>query len=161
MTTRIIINDYKENRRFYINLEKEDFDIVETYWDQTDQLLQALQGEDFFKGHATWGLLSPTHYRLLIIKNLSTLVALSEDARSDRENNIVRSLRFLVTALVYCLEIRSETIVELMKITRMDEYQVSFDYVSNINLPIKSPSKIVPVEPEKKFTVIIDNESGE
>lgn len=160
-TTRVIINDYSSNRRFFINLEKDDFDFLEAHWDNSDMLLQELQAEPFFTGCSTWSLLSPTHYRLLIIKSLSTLNKLSDSDRSDRDNNVVSSLRFLIAALTYCLEIRSETIVELMKITRFDEYQVSFDYVSNINLPIKSPSRLTQEEVESKFKVVIDNEKVE
>jgi hypothetical protein len=155
MSSRVIVNDFKINRRFFINIEKEDFDIVEAFWDNSDKILAELQDNYFFEGKKVWSELSPTHYRLLISKNLSMVAELPEEARSDKNNNTVRSLRFLLTALIYCLEIRAESLIELLKITRLDDYQVIFDYTSNINVPV------TPKPEEKKFTVIVDNESTE
>lgn len=157
MTSRVIINDFKINRRFFVNIEKEDFEMIEIFWDNPDKILDELQSNYFFEGKKTWSKLSPTHYRLLITKNLTMVADLSEEERADKENNIVKSLRFLLTALIYALEIRAESLVELMKITRIDEFQVIFDYTANINIPVT----LQKPESKKPFTVIVDNESGE
>jgi pantothenate kinase len=157
MSSRVIINDFSINRRFFVNIEKEDFDMIELFWDNPDKILDDLQSNYFFEGRKSWSKLSPTHYRLLITKNLTYVAALTEAERADKDNNVVKSLRFLLTALIYALETKAESLIELMKITRIDEFQVVFDYTANINIPLN----IQKPEEKKPFTVIVDNESGE
>lgn len=157
LSTRVIINDFKINRRFFVNIEKEDFDVVELFWDNTDKILDDLQTNYFFEGRKNWSDLTPTHYRLLITKNLSMLSIMTEAERADSDNNTVRSLRFLLTALIYSLETRAESIIEVMKIARIDEFQVMFDYTANINVPLT----IIKPDEKKQFTVVVDNETEE
>jgi hypothetical protein len=145
------------NRRFFVNIEKEDFDVIEMFWNNSDKLLDDLQKNYFFEGKKNWCDLSPTHYRLLITQNLTKVAQLSEVDRSDKDNGTVRSLRFLISALIYCLETRAESLVETMKINRLDEYQVIFDYSANINIPLS----ISKPEEKKPFTVVVDNETDE
>lgn len=155
MTVSIIITDFEIDKRIYINLEQEDFDFIKKVWNTEDKLLVELQDSPIFENKTKWSDLSPMHYRLMILKNLSLMVALTNEERMDFLNPTIKSLRFLLSALVYSLEMKSESLVELMRITRINDMQVIFDYSANINICFEKQI------PNNKLRVVVDNDKNE
>jgi len=154
MGTVVIINDYEIDTRIQITFSENDFSVVKSYWNQTDSLLQDLITWEPFVGRETWDDLDPTHWRVLIISNLTKMKNLSDSDRKDENNAVVKSLNFLICGLIICLEKRAECKIELMHINRVKEREVVYDFSAGLNMAIDLPTK---KKKDSTFSVIVDN----
>lgn len=145
--TKIIINDYDLGREISLNLNNDDWNNLDNHWHKTDSLLIDLQSNSYFKGKTTWSELSPSHYRLLIIQTLSKITDVNNNDLD--KNDAAKSLRFLLSCLIRCIERNACCEVELLKLGRIDHSNVLFDYVANMNVEFEKP--------ESKFSVVVDN----
>lgn len=148
----VIINDFEYDRKHVIGLDNDDMAKVQGAWERTDSVLVGLQDNPLFAGRQTWGSLDPTHYRVMIMRNLTLFAALTPEQANSREQPVVRSLIFLIGALVYCIEKRTEGQIEMLRINRIRDTEVSFDYHSALNLAVDYP------KPKPGLRVIVDNE---
>lgn len=147
--TKIVINDYEIGRSIHIEMNDDDFELLNNHWEKSDSLLIELQNNSYFKGKLRWCDLTSSQFRLMIISNLEKMSYLYND---DLENNEVAvSMRFLLSGLIKCIEVSAYCEVELLKVGRIDASNVLFDYVANMNLPFEKTS-------ECKFTVVVDND---
>jgi len=152
-TTTVIVNDFTNNRRSIIILNREHFDKIAEVWHDEDTILIDMQENDFFAGKTHWFELNPTHFRLMVARNLTMAAELPEVERYDSKNDVIRSLHFLLAALIYCLQQRSECLVELMRIARLSEYEVTYDFSASLNMSIEMMHK-----PKSGLRVVVDNE---
>lgn len=149
-TTAIIINDYPTDRRTQLVFTPDDFEIVENNWEETDRLLMGLREVDQFKGRERWCDLDPTHWRILILSNLVKAAALDEETSRDAGHPVIKSLHFLIAGLIVCLELRSESKIELMHINRVGNDEVAYDYAACLNMAV---DRLRPTS----FRVVVDN----
>jgi hypothetical protein len=150
--TTVILNDFVTDSRTAILFNyPQDFQRVNTFWETEDQLLTNLQGNEAFKDRTRWCDLSPTHFRFLIMSNLNKVSALNDDERGDPNNIIMASLTFLLTGFIKCLETRTESTLELMRINRLGDHEVLYDYAGSINMSLES------LRPKSGLRVIVDN----
>jgi hypothetical protein len=154
--TYVIINDFIDNKRTKLLYLDEDFDLPAQVWDKSDQLLQDLQYLETFSGRLRWRDLDPIHYRDMIAKNLQYVATMPDDERLDEEHPVVSSLNFLICALIYCLEKRTDSHLEWMKINRVGDVEVSIEFHAEMQLETIYPGKKKADTPTG-FSVVVDN----
>ena len=138
-TSTVVINDFGTNRRTLSILEDGDFGIVAGVWENEDPILVDLQDNPFFAGRRRWCDLDPTHFRLMILRTLSFVARMGDEERGNQDNPVVRSLHFLLCAMIHCLQCRAESMVELVRINRLNENEITFDYTATLNMHIDMP----------------------
>lgn len=152
--TTVVINDLVADQRHVVMFSRpNDFQRVDTYWETEDKILIGLQHTVQFTGRKRWCDLTPNNYRFLIMKTLSKVSSLSVEDQADPKNETMASLTFLLTAFIRCLETRAEATVELMKLIRLADHEVLYDFSASINLHMDGKSA-----PKKKLRVIVNNE---
>lgn len=146
----VVINDYVVNQRYDLVFMNEDFDAVKSVWEDEDSLLHQLQHVPYFKDRFRWCDLDPSHFRFMIARNLSKAAQLPKSDKLDLDDPIIRSMNFLICCLIRSLELRSDSFIEVMKIIRIDERDITIEYQS-IMLPDTDPGG------RGKLSVIVDN----
>jgi len=151
--TTVVINDFVIDRRIAILFNHpQDFQRVDSYWEIEDKLLVELdESSAVFKDKRRWCDLTPTHFRFLIMQTLNKAAALTEDQKNDPSNQTMVSLTFLLTGFIKALEIRTESTIELMRINRLGENEVIYDYSGSISMHMDS------FRPKNGLRVIVDN----
>lgn len=151
-TTTVIVNDFTTDRRTLTILDHTHFDRMAAVWECEDAILVEMQGNDFFAGKRRWCDLNPTHYRLMVARNLTIAAAMSDAERVDTTHPAIRSLHLLMAGLVLCLQRRAECLVELMRIARISDSEVSYDFAASLNMAIDAQ------RPKNDLRIIVDNE---
>lgn len=151
--TTVVINDLSADQRHVILFNRpDDFQQADAFWETENQLLLDLQHTDFFIGRKRWCDLDPQHFRFLLMNNLSKVAALPVDHQVP-DNEVMRSLTFLLSALIKCLENRTQSTIELMRLNRLAEREVLYDFSASVNLHLDDN-----MPPRKGLRVIVDNE---
>jgi hypothetical protein len=152
--TTVIINDYVIDRRVNIMLDANDFEIAERVLavPEPDELLMQLQHLETFQGRTHLSHLEPFHYRVMITMNLKKVAAI-RGVSIDLADPAVKSLVFLVACLILCLEKRADSHIELLKLNRVGELDVTVEFSALMSIEDKTPKK------KKKggITVVVDN----
>jgi hypothetical protein len=148
----VIVNDFVTDRRTVTMLDGSHFERMEAVWEHEDQILIDMQGNDFFAGRRRWCDLNPTHYRLMVTRNLTIAAGITDAERTDPNHPVIRSLHLLMAGLVICLQRRSECLIELMRIARIGENEVSFDFAASLNMAVDLQ------KPKNGLRIIVDNE---
>jgi len=150
--TTVILNDFASDRRVAILFNyPQDFERIDTNWEIEDKLLVGLQDNESFRDRKRWCDLSPTHFRFLIMANLNRMAILTDEEQGDHTNSTMASLTFLLTGFIKCLETRTESTLELMRINRLGEGEVLYDYAGSINMHLDS------LRPKSGLRIIVDN----
>jgi hypothetical protein len=150
--TTVIINDFINDRRTTIVLHQDYFDKIETIWHKEDRILLEMQDNDFFAGRTKWSDLSPSHFRLMITRNMTVASELPDDERNDSRHPVVRSMHMLMTALIYCIQENTESLVDLLRIIRHSETQITYDFSASLNV-------IVDIsKPNSDLRIVVDND---
>lgn len=135
MNTAVLVDDFVSGRSWNSFFAADAFEKVDANWDKGDQLLAELSKTRFFTDCDTWSKLRPTHFKVLIIRNFQHVDKLTDEEVTD-DNPVVRSLRFLIAALIRCLRERADADVDMIKIRRVATDTVNFDIVSSLNLEL-------------------------
>lgn len=151
MATTVIVNDYEACRRSVVILDTSDFEFVARMWSTPDRILAELQAHPLYAGRTRWCDLDPPHFRYMIVLTMVRVAKLEEDARNDAANPVVRSLHFLMTALIACLQARSETNIELIRFNRVSQTEIVYDFSASLNLAAD------PQKPASGLKMVIDN----
>ena len=151
-TCTVIINDFENDRRTVVAFGSDEFAVVEEMWEEPDKVLVGLQENTLFTGKTRWIDLDPTHYRILLMRNLTLVGELTDEQRADHENPTVRSLHFLLCAFITCLQKRCESFLELLHVNRLGETEVAYDYTACLNLAVDYPR-----QPKGGLRIIVDN----
>lgn len=152
--TTVVINDLAADQRHVILFNRpHDFQRADAFWENEDPLLLELQHTDFFIGRKRWTDLDPQHFRFLLMNNLSKVAAVPVEDQLDPGNPAMSSLTFLLSALIKCLERRTQSTIELMRLNRLAEHEVLYDFSASVNLHLDDKKP-----PRKGLRVIVDNE---
>ena len=150
--TTVIINDFVSDRRVAILFNHpHDFAHAEANWEREDALLVDLQAQESFKDRRRWCDLTPTHFRFLVMTNLTKMAALTDAEQADNTNPVMASLTFLLTSFIKCMEDATESSLELMRINRLGDEEILYDYAGSINMHLDS------LQPKKGLRVVVDN----
>ena len=150
--TTVVINDFETNRRLAILFNHpHDFARADAEWEREDKLLIEMQKHIAFKERTRWCDLDPTHWRFLILEYLNKMAKLNDTEMYDTQNPVMADLTFLLTSFIKCLEERTEGTMELMRLNRVGENEVLYDYSGSVNMQLDF------ARPKKGFRVIVDN----
>lgn len=146
----VVVNDYVRNKRMSLYYSEDDLQMAMKSWEAEDQVLVHLQAHPMFAGRRRWCDLEPHHYRLMVTKSISMVGELSDEERLDHTNPVVLSNNFLLCALAICLNKRMDGMIEVLRLSRISDIDVSFEYSAILNQDI--PDSASPSKPE--LTVI-------
>lgn len=151
MITSVMIEDYASRSANYTIYDDDDLAEITKVWTIEDPLLVALRDTSIFENTPRWCDLRPWHFKFLITQTLEKMFELPAKERDNPENPVMKSIDFIISALLYCLWKNSDVRVEFMKIQRIDTTVVNFDYRGSIMLePTKS-------EPKPGLQLAVDN----
>ncbi len=151
MICNVIINDFEIGRRMVCILQDADFDHQKSVWEETDDLLAALQKHDLFKNRLKWSDLNIEHFHVMIVNILKMLSTHDDSVRADKDHAIVRRLTFFLCGLITHLQQKGGK-VELLKVNRVTGDNVFYDYSASLEV------KLEPQPTHTGLKVIIDNE---
>lgn len=152
--TTVIINDFSTDRRVAILFNHpQDFTRADAYWEVEDKLLVGLSGlNEAFKDRRRWCDLTPTHFRFLIMESLNKMSGLTDEEQADETNPTMASLTFILTAFIKSMETMTESTIELLRLNRLTDHEVLYDYAGSINMQLDS------IRPKRDgLRVIVDN----
>lgn len=162
LVTTIILNDFETGKRIVTVINAVDIDFVKKVWQNKDRILAEMQDHPVFSGRECWCDLEPKHFTMMIISILNAASDLSDEDRIDNSNKIIASLHFLYAALILCLQIRSDSLIELIRINRMGENDVTYDYTATFNIFEGLDIKKKPAgEKPMGLRLVVDNEDKE
>lgn len=154
MATSVIIDDYVLRKRSSLLFNENQFRAVQENWMKTDPLLMELQHFDAFKGRETWSELDAIHFRMLIV---TTFTARDKKVdEKDRFNDnipVVQSLYYLLMGLAYSIQSKTGLAVDVLRVNRVDESDVSFEF----SLTMMADKKPLIQPPKPGFQVVVDN----
>ena len=154
-----IINDYVTSRRMKLHLDPEDFKMVDDNWGSEDKLLIDLQKIDIFRNRTRWFDLEPMHYRLMIANNISRAFSEVEGSLVSSET-IVKSLSFLICALIRCIELRADCHIEMIRLVRVDEIDLAVEFQASLAMEedINGPEEVTPATDDGPgLKIVVDN----
>lgn len=151
----VVINDFVGSKRIKLSFDAEDFEVAASAWDKSDALFEQLQMHPMYAGRYLWRDLEPLHYREMIAQNLQYVSTLSDDVRVDDDHPVVSSLNFLIVMLAYSIEQRLGANIELLKLSRVGEYDVAVEFTAELQMDIAPPSK--RGDTPSGITVVVDN----
>ena len=147
--TSVIIHDYENARRTRIVFDDADFLEIKNHWFETDRILIDLQKVLYFKGRLCWNDLGPNHFRIMIEQNLAKVGSVLDQDVVDGIDPVVVSLNFLICALIHCMQTKCESIIDLVRITRINATETAFEFTSTLNFPVAPKNS--------NFRVVVDN----
>lgn len=152
MSVTVIFDNFPGDRRYFITLLEEDFDIVDQCWD-TDKydLSNYSSSLPMFEGVNVWADIAPNQYEFLVLKSMIDFYALTDDEQIDDNNPIVVALRFFVTGLVKCIETRAQFNIEMIKLQYVNDCTMNFEITSSITMTLE------PLEEKTKLKIVVDN----
>lgn len=156
MATSCIIDDYVLKRRSSLLFNENQFKMVMDQWKHPDILLGELQHFDVFKGKESWDKLDPIHFRMLIATTMTARDGKLEPKDYFNENvPLVQSLYFLLMGLVHCLHCRTGIAVDTIRVMRITEIEVSFEFT--LTMIADKRQAILPAPPKSGLTIVVDN----
>lgn len=159
----VVIRDFVNTSRIVTILDEDDFEIVDLAWRDTDKILVDLLENPFFEGKKRWCDLDPKHFLLMIQRTLFRVGNLNDQDRTDSNHKVVKSLHFLLCGIIRCIESRTNSTVEIVKVNRVSENDATIEYSATIDFSVLT--KFSEKEEDLNssvdhgiFTLIVDNE---
>lgn len=155
MAISCVIDDYVLGRRSSLLFNDNQCKTVMDQWHKVDPLLLELQHFNTFVGKTSWHLLEPIHFRMLIATTLTARdTKLAKEDLFNDQIPLVQSLYFLLMGLAYCLQCRTGVAVDSMKLMRINDVDISFEFTLSMIADTNKPKK----EPKSpSLTVVVDN----
>lgn len=141
MATTVLLSDFVNNKHFHLVFTAHEFMAIEQNWTNEDKLLVELSTTTAFRNRTRWCDLNPFHYQILVTKNISKLDELSDSEQMDENNEVVKSLHFLITGLIKSLEAGTNSNVELLRIDRVSDVNVNFSYHGSQCIQLETAKK--------------------
>ena len=147
----ILIDDYVTSCHYTLGCDKKLLSKVHMTWNIPDKIIVDMNSTKLFSNKSSWADLDLNSLKFLICASFIHLVSLSESQRCDLNIPSVDSFVFLVSCLIYWLEINSQCQVEIIRIRRIRPDYLNFDFTAASSLLLKN----IATRPELK--VIVDN----
>lgn len=151
MSVTVIFDNFPGDRRYFITLNEEDFEVVEQSWNTSDYQLENYSSLPMFNNVKVWADIAPNQYEFLVLKSMIDFYTLTDDEQMDDNNPIVVALRFFVTGLIKCLETRAQFNMEILKLQYVNDCTMNFEIVSSITMTLE------PLEQKTKLEIVVDN----
>lgn len=156
MATTVLMDDHVQNKHYHLVFTHKEMVMIDTHWNDEDKLLVGLMHTKAFEDCTRWSDLSPLQYQLLVSRNIAKLDELTEDQQMDENNETVKSLHFLITGLIKCLEGVTDANIDLLRIERISEEVVNFSHHASVSLQLGA-SKAPQSEKSSPFKIVVDN----
>jgi hypothetical protein len=156
MVTSVFVDDYINNERYHITIGDKDRKKVEDNWFSKDTLLIDLMNVKFFENKTKWCELRPLHFKVLILRNFLHLDTLKLHQKNDHGHPIVQSLYFLIAGFIKSLNDHADTNVEFLKILRIGNNDINFDYHASLVLQVDMQNSN-----DANLKVVVDNTKAE
>lgn len=151
MSVTVIFDNFPGDRRYFIMLNEEDFEVIDQCWDTADYQLSSYSSLPLFDEVNVWADIPPNQYEFLSLKAMIDFYALTDDEQLNDNNPIVVALRFFVTGLVKCLETRAQFNIEILKLQYVNDCTMNFEILSSITMTLE------PLDQKTKLKVVVDN----
>lgn len=152
MICQAIINDFEIGRRIIYVMDDSDFNSFYLNRDDGDDLLDALQHHDLFRGKQKWADLDIKHFHVMIVNMLKIIGGMNDDVRADKESAPVKRLVFFLCALITLVQEKTGSKIELFRINRVSDTDIVYDYSATLEVLIERPA------PPSGLKIIVDNE---
>ncbi len=149
--TTVFLNDFLTKRRTGVTFTENDFLHVDQKWNEEDQQLLALQSVEVFTGLLRYSELQTEHLRVLLQSALTHYAKLSDGERAEPTHPTTALVSFLLLALIKRLETSTGSIVELLRVNRVSEYDIAFDFSATMDMNFAKP----PPAKNADFKVIV------
>ena len=157
MPTSVYVDDFFLKARWHLLIDEEEMRVIDDRWDKPESLIIGLSNGKgsgpFFKNCRVWSDLRPIQLKFLLTRNFVLMDMLTEEERLDDSHPTVDSFNFLIAALIKCLEVRGDCVVESLKIQRLDKDTLNFDFRGTLLLELGD----IPPPKEMKLSVVVDN----
>lgn len=124
---------------------------VVSTWTRPDKIIVDLSHMKLFDKKRSWADLTSDNFKFLICGSFSTLKGLSREELSDTSIEAVDSFQFIVCALIYSLETRSEFRIQTLTVDRIREDYLDFDFQATSSLELKN------IVQKPGLKIVIDN----
>jgi len=155
MSVTVIFDNFPGDRRYFITLNEEDFEIVDQSWDTADYQLSNYSSLPMFEHVNTWSDIAPNQYEFLVLKAMVDFYSLTDKEQLDDNSPSVVALRFFITGLVKCIETRAQFNIEMLKLQYVNDCTMNFEIISSITMTLE------PLETKTKLKVVVDNTKKE
>lgn len=152
----VIIDDLKNDRRFFMIFNDDDFNIVNESWDKIDQGLMNLQNNPLFKGFTKWNDLFPIHFKSMIAHNMAAFLDLPGEMQVNFENPISKSLNLVLMGFIKCLNDKCDSTIEMMKIKAITGHDIIIEYSATFTADVRHY-----ISPNNFLKIVVDNDNGD
>jgi hypothetical protein len=147
---QVIISDYIIERRMAYLLDANDFNVQMNRGAHTDALLAIFRDHPFFEGCTTWDDLDIMHFHALIVNMLKISAEHSDAEVADKNHPTVLRLTFFLCSMINLLQIRTGSVVDLLRVNRVGQADVLYDYSARLDIVFAQPKST-------GLRVVIDN----
>jgi hypothetical protein len=159
LATQIILNDFDSGKRIVTVINASDLDYIKKVWTNQDHILAEMQEHPAFGGRSRWCDLDPKHFTMMIISFLNAAADVDDEERINNSNKIIASLHFLYAALILCLQTRTDSLIEMIRINRMVDGDITYDYTATFN--IFEGAEKATSESKSGLRLVVNNEDKE
>lgn len=153
----IIIENHISSSFYSFIVDKRMMSRVVSNWNKPDKIIVDLGHTKLFDKKRCWADLTSDNFKFLICGSFPHLKGLTKDQLIDTSIPAVDSLQFLVCAMIYYLETRSEFLIQTLTVTCIREDYLDFDFQATSSLELKN----VVQRPGLKIVVDNTKESDE
>lgn len=147
----VFVEDHVVSSFFSFTVDKRMMSRVVSTWTRPDKIIVDLSHMRLFDKKRCWADLTSDNFKFLICGSFSTLKGLSREELSDTSIAAVDSFQFLVCALIYSLETRSEFRIQTLTVDRIREDYLDFDFQATSSLELKN------IVPKPGLKIVVDN----
>lgn len=155
MPTQVLVYDAVAGRSWDLLFSADSMDTIANNWGTKDKLLVDLAATGMFEGATSWDQLRPVHYKTLIARNFLHMDKLPESELTSAHNAVSMSMSFLVGCLLRVVSERSELDIEMLKIRRITDDNITYDFVAALNREHVMPPE--PTPDTKGLRLAVDN----
>ena len=148
----VIIDDLKNDKRFFLVFNDDDFTLVKESWEKVDQGLVNLQNNPLFKGFTKWCDLFPIHFKSMIAHNMAAFLELPAEMQVNFENPVSRSLNLILMGFIKCLDDKCDSNIELIKIKAITGHDIIIEFSATLTADIRDY-----ISPSNFLKIVVDN----
>ena len=149
MAINVLIDDYLLGKRSSILFTEMHVTHLLQKWNEPDPLLIELQKFKHFKDKTKLSELDLNQFKMLISTTFTARDLKIKNNTYKDTSPIAQSLNILILGLAYCMQLKSGVVVDTMKLMRINDNDISFEFVLTM---ISEKKKVTP-----NLSIVIDN----
>ena len=146
MAFTCIIDEYHKHSRSSFLVHDDTLSVIEATFARTRESITELSGVSAFQGKKSYSDLDPWHFKVLITHALNSLDKTGTSVLvNPGADHLVDSFYTLVSALALCINARTQGVVDTIRITRINEIEVSFVFTLSMISELKKQKSTLQV----------------